>query len=61
MEESPASEYTPAFGSDDGEKALCDGLGVDDQWEHQRIYQGTQGCESVRARRVLLPPDSTCH
>ena len=41
MEESSPSECAPAVGSDDGEKAFCDGFRMDDQREYQRIRQGT--------------------
>jgi len=37
MEVPPPSECAPAVGSDDGEKCLCDGFGMDDQWEHHRV------------------------
>ena len=38
-------------GSDDGQQPVCDGIRVDVQREHQRVHQGAQGCESVRACR----------
>ena len=41
MEEPLSSERTPAARSDNGEKALCDGFGMDGQWEYQRIHRGT--------------------
>ena len=41
MEEPPPPKCAPAIGSDDGEKGLCDGLRMDDKWEHQRVRQGT--------------------
>ena len=41
MEEPLPSKCTPAVGSDNGEKALCDGFGMDGQWEYQRIHRGT--------------------
>ena len=56
MEDSPPPERAPAIGGDDGGGALCNGFGLDGQWEHQRVHQGTQGYKPVRARRVLFPP-----
>ena len=38
MEEPLPSKRAPTVGSDDGEKALCDGFGVDGQWEYQRVH-----------------------
>jgi len=55
MEDPLPSKCASAVGSDDGGKALCNGFGMDGQWKYQRIRQGTQGCEPVRTRRVLLP------
>ena len=49
MEEPPSSECAPAVGSDDEQEGVCDGFGVDGQWEYQRVCRYTQGCESVRA------------
>jgi len=34
MEEPSPSECAPAIGSDIGGKALCDGFGMDGQWEY---------------------------
>ena len=34
MEEPLPSKFTPAVGSDDGEKGLRDGFRMDGQWEH---------------------------
>ena len=56
VEEPPTSECAPAVGSDDGGKALCDGFGMDGQWEYCRFCRDTSGGKSVRARRVSLPP-----
>jgi len=49
VEEPLPSECAPTVGSDDGGKAVCDGLRMDGQWEYQRIHQGTWECKSVRA------------
>ena len=54
MEDPSPSECAPAVGSDDGGKALCDGLGMDGQWEYHRVHRGTSGGKSVRACRVSL-------
>ena len=41
MEGPPPSERAPAVGGDNGEKAVCNGLRVDGQWEYQRVRRGT--------------------
>jgi len=41
MEEPLPSKCAPAVGSDNGEEAVCNGLGMDGQWEHQRVHRGT--------------------
>ena len=37
MEDPLPSKCAPAAGSDDGRKALCNGFGMDGQWEYQRV------------------------
>jgi len=41
MEDPSSSECAPAVGSDVGGKALCDGFGMDGQWEYHRVRRGT--------------------
>jgi len=41
VEEPLPSECAPAVGSNNGEKALCNGLRMDGQWEHQRVHRST--------------------
>ena len=41
VEEPLPSERAPAVGGDNGEKAVCNGLRVDGQWEYQRVRRGT--------------------
>lgn len=39
VEKSPPSKRAPIFGGENERLALRNGIGVDVQWEHQRIYQ----------------------
>ena len=41
VEEPLPSKCAPTVGRDDGEKALRNGLGMDGQWEHQRVHRST--------------------
>ena len=54
MEDPSPSERVAAPGSDDEHEPVRDGIGVDGQWECQRVHQGAQGCGSVRARTFLV-------
>ena len=49
MEKPSPSERASTLGSDNGQQALCDGIGMDGQWQYQLVYQSTRGCEPVRA------------
>ena len=47
MESSSPPKRVAADRSDDDRKSVCYGVRVDDQREHQRVCDGTSGCESV--------------
>ena len=59
MERSPSSKRATALGGDDEHSTICNGIGVDGKWEHQRVYQGPWGCEPVSACKVLLRVPTT--
>jgi len=60
MESSPAPKSV-AFGwGCDGQEYVCHGVGVDGKWEHQRVCDGTPGCESFRTRKFFIrTPDTS--
>lgn len=39
MEGPQSSKRVITVGSDDGQGPLRDGVGVDGEWEHRRVYQ----------------------
>lgn len=47
MEVSPSSERATAIGGDNDKQPVRDGIGVDGQRKHQRIYRCVQGCQPV--------------
>ena len=53
VERSSPSKCTAAVGGHDGKFPVRDGIRVDGEWQYQRVYQGTQGSESVRACKVF--------
>ena len=53
MGDSSSSKCAVASGDHDGRWPVRDDIRLDGKWEHQRVHQGAQGCESVRACTVL--------
>ena len=56
MGDSSSSKFVIASGDHNGQWPVRDDIRVDGKWEHQRVHQGAQGCESVRAGKVLSLP-----
>ena len=59
LENPPASKCPVADRSDHVRVSICDGLGLDAEWEHQRICEGKPRCEPVETGRLpstLLAP-----
>ena len=47
MEVSSPSKRVAAVGNYNGQQPVCDGVGVDGQWKHQRVRRGAQGRKPV--------------
>lgn len=47
VEVSPSSERAAVIGGDNDQQPVRDGIGVDDQWKHQRICPCAQGHQPV--------------
>jgi len=49
MEHSSSSERVATVRRDNDRGPVCDGVGVDGEWERQRVCEGTSPCESTEA------------
>jgi hypothetical protein len=61
VENAPASECPIADRSDHVRDSVCDGIRLDGQWKHQRLREGTPGCESVGAGMLLSQSLAVIH
>jgi len=53
--ESPSSSKRVASGRrDDDRESVRDGIGMDGEWEYQRVFEGAYRCESAGARTFLI-------
>jgi hypothetical protein len=49
MELPSSSECIAAVGRDDGRESVCDGVRVDDKWQHHRVCEDGCSRKSVEA------------
>ena len=54
VEGSQSPERADAARGDGDRGSVCNGVGVDDVWEHQPVCEHASGHESVRAREFSL-------
>jgi len=54
MEKPPASEHPSADRSDNVRDQVRNGIGLDGEWEYQRICEGAPGCKPVGAGRFFI-------
>jgi hypothetical protein len=52
VENPPASECPAADWSHDVRDPVRNGIGLDGEWEHQPICEGTPGCKPVGTGRI---------
>ena len=48
------SQYLVPHRSDNGWVAVCYGLGLDDQRQHQRVFEGESKCRPVRSGMLVI-------
>jgi len=54
MERTSPSECTLAIRGGNDQHSARDGIGMDGEWYHQRVCEGTSSCGQIRARKFLL-------
>ena len=47
MEGPPSSKYLATVRRDNDQHSVRDGIGMDEEWEHQRVCEYTSRCESA--------------
>ena len=53
LEKPPASECSATCRSDDVRDPVRNDIGLDGEWEHQRLREDTSGCKPVGAGRLF--------
>ena len=56
MEDTSSPECVATVRCDDDQRSgsVCDGIGVDGEWEYQRVPDGASRCQSAEARMFLI-------